>query len=152
MTPGDLLRSVIKPLPPARCAALVDAGIGRRLVRRAALGQPVNVTAHLKLCAAVGIDPFIEGRTFAPFVLGTFKRARLGEVMRRYRREDRKMHAREVAAETGLSVRALSFIENGEAVSIESTLAACRFVCIHPFVFAQRLTPDVSRETSLEAA
>lgn len=84
------------------------------------------------------IDPFIVGRPMAGFALGRFSRIEFGTTVRRYRTDDLKIGIRDAAIRAGLSLRVLSYIENGRLVSIDATLAACRFIKVHPFAFARR--------------
>lgn len=113
------------------------AELPSKIARMAARGRGVSVDHHLRLAATLGLDPFVIDLTFAPFKLGRFNRSEFGVCVRRYRREDRRQNIHAGAAAAGLSIRALSFIENGRVVSIDATLAACRYIGIHPFAFAK---------------
>lgn len=135
---ADALRGLWGPLGCERLMAVAElADVSGKIARMAARGRCVSVDHHLRLSAAVGFDPYIEARKVDPFALGRFNRADFGQVVRRYRKDDRHQDIHSGAADIGISVRALSFIENGRVVSIDATLAACRYVGIHPFAFAR---------------
>lgn len=143
-----------KALPkPRESEALRDlakrAGVEHVSASRAAKGRPIAADAYLRLCAVVGIDP-IGGKRIAPQVPGVFVRSQLG--MASYMRRLQNKHAlRTAAAIVGISYSSLYRLEHDEVVSIETVLAACRYVGMHPFDFIAVSVPDL-RETLRSAA
>lgn len=133
----------------AAILAIADrADVPESIARRAARGRPVSTCHHLRLSAACGHDPYTIGRTVEPFRLGRFNRFEFAAVMARYRnssincalRRYRRVtghNIREAASAMSVSTRAVSDIENELPVAIETTLAACRYVGIHPFAFCK---------------
>lgn len=117
-------------------AALADTS--PRTIRRAARGQEISACQHLRLCAGLGYDPYMP-REFAPFDLGRFDRGLFARAVRQYR-TDKRIGLNVAAVAIGISSRALSFIEHATGVSIDNTLAVCRFIGIHPFCFGRRST------------
>lgn len=61
------------------------------------------------------------------------------------------MGVREGAKTFGVSSRALSFIENGHDVGIETVLTVCRAIGIHPFLFARDCFTANSDRNSLQS-
>jgi hypothetical protein len=123
------------------------AGSGMRgPVFRARAGKPINAGAFLAICAAIGIDP-TDGSSRAPRAIP----ARIAwpmvgaglRIARRLRRDDMRSAAKVI----GISASTLCRIEAGDAVSVESLLASCRYVGVHPEHY---LVKEVSRETGTE--
>lgn len=135
MTAPDRLKEALQGC--ADLDALSErARVPRKIGRIAAHGRPVSVNHYLRLAVAAGFDPFIEGRTIEPFRIGSFHKARFGDVVRHIRTE-RALKIREGAKHFGVSIRALSYIENGHDVCIDTVLTVCRAIGIHPFLFAR---------------
>lgn len=135
MTAPERLQAALQAC--ADLDALSDrARVPHKIGRVAAKGRPISVNHYLRLAAALGFDPFIEGRTVEPFRIGSFHKARFGEVVRHIRQE-RAMRIREGAQRFGVSIRTLSYIENGNDVCIDTVLTVCRSIGIHPFMFAR---------------
>jgi hypothetical protein len=131
----------------AACEIADRAGADlRRHVFRARAGRPVNAGAFLALCGAAGIDP-VDGSARSPKrVPAGIAWSLVGEglrITRRLRREELRSAARHVR----LSPATLSRAEAGDALSIESLLAVCRFIGVHPEHYA---CERVSRETGTE--
>lgn len=142
MSPADRLRVVITP---EISKTLIGDGHDARLVRRAALGQPVNASTHLQICAAVGTDP-VTAAVIEKRRLGELHYPSLSAALR-MKRFTEKLDLRKAAIPAGVSHVCLSRVERGEPVSIESILAICRWLSRHPFDF---VSPPVARETSTE--
>lgn len=124
-----------------QCCADLDAlsdfaRVSHTVGRRAARGQDVSVNHYLRLAAAIGFDPFVDGRQAAPYRIGSFHKTRFGDVVRHIRTE-RALKIREGAKHFGVSIRALSYIENGHDVCIDTVLTVCHAIGIHPFLFAR---------------
>lgn len=116
------------------------ADVSAKIINRATAGRDVSADHHFKLCAALGFDPFIKDREFAPFTLGGFDRKGFGRAIRSARTFGKNLQIRPAAKAIGISSRALSFIENGRVVSVDAILAACRWSGLHPFGFAKAFT------------
>lgn len=131
--------------------ALSDhAGVPRKVARKASRGGDISVNHHLRLAVALGYDPFIEGRKVDPFRIGSFHKRRFGEVVR-YIRKERALNMREGTEYFGVSLRTLSYIENGYEVCIDTVLIVCRVIGIHPFLFARDcFTARVERSNASE--
>ncbi len=156
MTASETLTHALAPLRKngAELDALADRARGAVRTAANTSAKPLSVNHHLRLCVALGFDPFIEGRAVAPFRIGSFHKTRFGEVVRHIRTE-RAFNLREASQVYGVSIRALSYIENGHEVSIETVLTVCRGIGIHPFLFAKECftgNSAVTVSTELEAA
>jgi DNA-binding XRE family transcriptional regulator len=102
---------------------------------RARAGKPINAGAFLALCGAVGIDP-VDGSIRAlkrvpAHVAWPMVGAGL-RITRRLRCQDQRSAAKAI----GVSAATLCRIEAGDAVSVESLLAVCRFIGTHPEHYA----------------
>jgi DNA-binding Xre family transcriptional regulator len=147
--PRDLLAAALKRVATSSTAAVEIADRAgtdmRRQVFRARAGKPVNAGAFLALCGALGIDP-ADGSSRAPRqVSSKFSWPMLAaglRVARRLRHHDQRSAARVI----GVSAATLCRAEAGDAVSVESLLAICRFIGTHP----ENYLEQVSRETGAE--
>jgi DNA-binding Xre family transcriptional regulator len=122
---------------PAAAVEIADrAGCGMRgRVFRARAGKPINAGAFLALCGAVGIDPVdgsirtpkrVPAQVAWPMVGASLRIVRL--VLRQGQRS---------AAKTiGISPATLCRVEAGDAVSVETLLAVCAFMGVHPDHYA----------------
>jgi DNA-binding XRE family transcriptional regulator len=159
VTAPERLTQALRPLWGSQGCTELDALADRALVprkiaRMAARGRAVAVSHHLRLAITAGFDPYIEGRTIAPYQLGTFHRARFGETVRHVRREAGQSNL-EAAKAFGISTRALSYVENGKDACIETVFAVCRGIGIHPLLFCREcFTVNTDRKALnlLEAA
>jgi hypothetical protein len=142
MKPAQALKAALKATPPAGLDVLEAAGFERRLIKRAALGQQVNASVHLQLCARLGIDP-VTGEAAPPREIGPLHMPSLSAALR-MKRFPAKLSLRAAARKARASYSALGRIERGEPVSITAILAACAWLGRHPFDF---VSPRVSRET-----
>lgn len=142
MTPITRLKAALKPAPRQVLDAIASTGIEPRLIRRAVVGQQVNASTHLRLCAAIGIDP-VTGNVAATKHVGDLHRTSLGSALRMRRIVD-KLRREPAAKQIGVSYATLRRLEYGEPVFIEAVLAACRWLDRHPYEFC---SPYISRET-----
>jgi hypothetical protein len=125
---------------PGELAALaVSAGVPRRIVSRAAAGQPINASAYLKICSAIGLDP-VTGKE-CPSVI------HWGDIQwwffacgLKVTRMLRKLSIRDVVLLTGVSGATISRTEAGRPISAENYLALCAFIGVHPHHYAHRFT------------
>jgi DNA-binding Xre family transcriptional regulator len=128
-----ILASVLKQLTPAAAVEIADrtGPEMRRLVFRARAGRPINAGAFLAICAAIGIDP-VDGSSRAPRAVPArvaWRMVGVGlSIARRLRRQDLRSAAKVI----GISASTLCRIEAGDAVSVESLLALCRYIGVHP--------------------
>lgn len=143
MTPGLQLRSILKSTPRDMLDGIAATGIEPRLIRRAIVGQSINASTHLRLCAAIGSDPVTQEAKPASRI-GEFHRPSLASAIRIHRIVE-KVRRRAAAERMGLKVPTLCRIEYGEPVSIEAVLIACKWIGRHPYDFC---SPYISRETS----
>jgi DNA-binding Xre family transcriptional regulator len=155
MTPASILAKALEP--HAHCAAFLDlvrlSQVRSDIIRHAingAKGHATDAGEHLRLCAVVGIDP-IDGHRDTSHQPGELDRKlfAMGVRMRRYQR---KQSIREAAREIGISVTTVSRIENGKVRGIDSMLAACRYIGVHPFhyVAASGFTKNLAGNTLSE--
>lgn len=142
MKPAQVLKARLKASPAETFRMLEAAGFEPRLIKRAALGQPINASAHLQLCAWLGIDPVI-GNMAPHQVIGPLHMPSLSAALR-MKRFPAKVSLRAAAKKAKLSYSALGRIERGEPVSVGAILAACAWLGRHPFDF---VSPQVSRVT-----
>lgn len=118
----------------------IEQAIPDYLVHRALHGLPINTCAHLRLCAAIGIDP-VTGDAIEARIIGELHWPSLGAALRMKRMAD-KITLRAAAKQAKASYSALGRIERAQVVSIENVLAACRFLDRHPFEFVSRETTE----------
>jgi DNA-binding XRE family transcriptional regulator len=128
---ADALREVAAS--PAAAIAVADrAGAGMRgSVHRARAGKPVNAGAYLTLCGALGVDPLdgsprpmraVPAQVAWPMVGAGLK------IARHLRRQDQRSAAKHI----GISAATLCRVEAGDAASVETLLAVCKFIGTHP--------------------
>jgi len=112
------------------------AGLKLGTVIKAARGFPIAADAHLRLCAALNIDP--GDGTPAPIAarVGEFDIKLLGTGFF-MRRLQRKQSIRNAAGEMALSHATLLKIEQGEVTAIGSVLAACTYIGVSPFHYVK---------------
>lgn len=143
MNAASALRPIIKNASPDKWDELAALGFPRRILRRAAVGQPINASVHLRLCAELGLDP-ATGAITAPRTIGSLHKPSLSMALRAKRITD-DLSVRQAAKSARMSHSALNRIEAGQDVSIDAILKACAWLERHPFEF---VSTDVSRETS----
>jgi len=143
LTPAAILASALKD----HLAATADhkrqqldlanaAGLKLGTVIQAMRGFAINAEAHLRLCAALNIDP--NDGTSAPIAarVGEFDIKLLGAGLF-MRRLQRKQSIRNAAGEMALSHATLLKIEQGEVTAIGSVLAACTYIGVSPFHYVK---------------
>lgn len=148
------------PLKGEALAARAGVTIGDvRLAERGREGRRVSADCYLRLCAALGVRPFLsetqvglvrsfEARADGPGVLSF---SFLGMVTRA-ERLDRRHSVRDAAEWSGLSPATISVAEGGHAVSIETVVKLAAYVGKPASHFVQRHAlgspiADVSRVT-----
>jgi DNA-binding Xre family transcriptional regulator len=150
VAPRVLLAAALKKIAttPAAAVEIADrAGDDmRRSVLRARAGKAINAGAFVALCAAVCIDPVDGARRPPKRMPACIAWPMVGAGLRIARRL-RHQKLRSAAKLMGISATTLCRLEAGDAVSVESFLAACRFLGVHPEHYA---CENVSRETSGE--
>lgn len=122
-------------------ALVLRSGVRPKAIRHAingAKGHPTDAGDYLRLCAAIGIDP-MDGHRDTSHVPGELDR-KLFAAGVRLTRYGRKQTMRDAAKEMGMSATTLCMIENGMVRSIDSMLAACRYVGVHPCHYVLRET------------
>jgi DNA-binding Xre family transcriptional regulator len=104
-------------------------------VFRARSGKPINAGAFVALCGAVGIDP-VDGSARPPRqVPSRIAWPMVGaglRIMRRLRHQDQRAAAKAI----GISAATLCRVEAGDSVSVETLLAVCAFIGVHPEHYA----------------
>ena len=145
-----LLASALKKMAPTPGAAVEIADRAgsdmRRHVFRARAGKPINAGAFLALCGAVGIDP-ADGSTRMSRIVPSHVAWPMVGMGLRIARQLRHHDQRTAAQLIGTSASTVCRIEAGDTVSVESFLAACRYIGAHPEHYA---VEQVSRETGTE--
>jgi DNA-binding XRE family transcriptional regulator len=134
VTPTQRLACAIVARPfRERPAIARRAGVGPTAVARAAAGMPVRAEAYLKLCAAIGINS-LTGEPAPVRSLGDLHWGLLGLGIEMRRRLGKIGTQRDMVKKIGgrVSLRTISFIENGKHVSIGSVLAICEFIGVAP--------------------
>lgn len=128
------LRQAIKALSDEDRASLGE-GLPRLIAAGTNSSLRMNAPDFLALCARLGIDPTTGERfpKFSPPNSFSFQLLGAGCAMRRVLRGD--MSLRAVADETGISASTILRIELGLPVSIESVLAVCEFIGVHPYKY-----------------
>jgi DNA-binding XRE family transcriptional regulator len=103
----------------------------RSAIFRARAGKPINAGAYLALCGAFGLDP-VDGsarqvKRVPAHVAWPMVGAGL-RIARRLRHQDQRSAARVI----GISAATLCRVEAGDAASVETLLAVCKFIGTHP--------------------
>lgn len=150
-------RTMLAPSPvDAMLAIAKKAGVGVKAIAKAAGGGHIPTIDHLRLCAAIEIDPmaglgptlygmgiaFPEPADFDPHLLS------LGLQLRQ--QLNRHTYG-EACKAMGVKAGTLQRLIAGRKQPIGATLRACSYVVVHPFGYfkpAQNfLSGSVSRET-----
>jgi DNA-binding XRE family transcriptional regulator len=134
-SPRTMLADALRKLAgsPAAAVQIADrAGDDMRgPVQRARARRPINAGAYLALCGALGLDPVdgsprpikrVSSRLAWPMVGAGLK------IMRRLRHQDQRSAAKAI----GISATTLCRVESGDAASVETLLAVCKFIGTHP--------------------
>lgn len=139
---ADILANAMPPEDSRRdLARLADAaGVKMGIALKATRGYPINPDLHLRLCAALAINPG-DGAPRPGVAPGRFDRNSLGIAVSLARRL-RNQSTRQAQPSVGISLCTLSQIEAGKPTSITSVLAACRYLGRSPFEFV--CSPDCS--------
>jgi DNA-binding XRE family transcriptional regulator len=134
-----MLAAVLREVAPSADAAVEIADRAGPYMRghvfRARSGKPINAGAFVALCGAVGIDP-LDGSVRSPRrVPSGIAWPMVGaglRIVRRLRHQDQRSAAKTI----GISAATLCRVEAGDAVSVETLLAVCAFVGVHPEHYA----------------
>jgi DNA-binding Xre family transcriptional regulator len=129
-------------------------GIDGRLARRAASGQDVNSSAHLKLCAAIGIDP-VDGSKRDPRFASDIDWNRVGikvllALIHSSSEPGKKTAMREAAQRWKLPLVTLARMKAGQPVNIANLLNLCAALGCHPHEFLRLVPVDVSQKQQPE--
>lgn len=125
------LRSAIKGMTPDEQASLGD-DLPKCVVGGSSYSYRVDAEDFIKLCARVGICP-ITGERLTPLRdLGSLCTQSIGAGFA-VKRDIEKLSLRGAADVVGVSASTLARIEMNQPVSIESVLAVCEFIGVHPF-------------------
>ena len=127
------LRASIKSMPAAERAKL-DGTLPHLIADGASYSYRIAAADFVRLCAQVGLDP-LSGKRIAPSQNPGRLCVQLIGAGCAMQRELKSLSLRAAAAETGLSPATLSRIEKALPTSIESILAACEFIGVHPFQY-----------------
>lgn len=149
MTPAAILTEALKPFSDVEIGRLAhDVGVPGHVAMRAArggAGPAINIGHHVKLCAWRGVDPMTGvdlpglGRRLVRFDTTLFAMA---VKMARFAK---RQNQRQAARDAGISLPVVSRIENGDARSVETVIAAARYAGIDP----RNYIVDVSREPAI---
>lgn len=120
---------------------IARAGVTADDLRHACRKWSVPISAHLRLCAAAGIDPLHGGKADIPGPIGEFHRPSFALALR-MKRLAMKWSLRQTEEQSDVAYSVLRRMEKGEPTSAENVLTICKFLKRNPFNF-------VSRETSL---
>lgn len=134
-------KCMLAPSPVDSMLAIAKkAGIGIKAIARAAGGGPLSANDHLRLCAALEIDPmagfgrvaygmnlaFPDPADFDPHFLA------LGLQLRQRRNRHNDTQAARVI---GIKLGTILRIKAGTLVPVGATLRACRYIGVHPFAY-----------------
>jgi DNA-binding XRE family transcriptional regulator len=138
-SPCLMLAAALKVITASPAAAIEIADRAgpdmRGNIFRARSGKPINAGAFVALCGAVGIDPVdgsarpprrVSSRIAWPTVGASLR------IVRRLRHQDQRSAAKTI----GISAATLCRVEAGDAVSVHTFLAVCRFIGVHPEHYA----------------
>jgi DNA-binding XRE family transcriptional regulator len=117
---------------PVDIADRVGADMRGAILRaRARAGKPINAGAYLALCGAIGLDPVDGSARQMKHVPAHVAWPMVGaglRIARRLRHQDQRSAARVI----GISAATLCRVEAGDAASVETLLAVCKFIGTHP--------------------
>lgn len=133
------LAAALRELAPSPAAAVEIADRAGASMRgpifRARVGKPINAGAFLAICGAVGIDP-ADGSARVPRRVPAHIAWPMVGAGLRIVRQLRRQGQRSAAKAIGISAATLCRVEAGDAVSVETLLAVCRFIGTHPEHYA----------------
>lgn len=124
------LRAAIKGLTPEERASL--GVLPKCVIGGSSYSYRVDPSVFLNVCARLGIDPMTGEATSLNARPGTLALWHIAAGCS-ITRDLRKLSMRAAALECGVSAATLTRLENGLPVSIESVLAVCEFIGVHPF-------------------
>jgi hypothetical protein len=134
-----VLAAALRQLAPSPAAAVEIADRAgadmRRHVFRARAGKPINAGAFLALCGAIGVDP-VDCSPRAPRRVSARIEWRLVGAGLRIVRLVLRQDQRSAAKAIGISAATLCRVEAGDAVSVQTLLAVCAFIGVHPEHYA----------------
>ncbi len=165
--PRSILRDALSAkctLSPSPIACLTElaarAGVGVRAIARAAIGEPVPTVAHLRLCAALEVDPLAG---IGPAHYGLHKAfpvpsdfdfpffAMALAMKQHLNRHDAHKACKAIGIKEGTLIK----LKLGHAMPIGPVLRACVYIGVHPFGYLavqKFLSENVSRETAVAAS
>lgn len=125
-------------------------GIDGRLARRAASGQDVNSSAHLQLCAAIGLDP-VDGSKCEPRAIADIDWNRVGikvllALIHSSSAPGKKTAMRAAAKAWKLPLVTVARMKAGQPVNIANLLNLCAALGCHPHEFLRLVPVDVSQK------
>jgi hypothetical protein len=138
-----------------------QAGVATRIIAKAAQGQPVPTIDHLRLCAALEVDPLAglgpahyglhvafpspSSFDFAFFATGLMLQQRL-----------KRQSDHQACRAIGIRQGTLKRLKAGEKQGVGPVLRACAYIGVHPFGYCagpkKFLPENVSRETPAAVA
>lgn len=150
-SPATILADALEPAGTSQLnlvAVANSAGLKLGRITKAAKGYPLSASDHLRICAALKIDPYTGSDldNVPPPGDFEFKALGAGVAMRRIQL-GHDSSIRKTAEAIGVSHSTFLKIERGEITSIASVLAACRYVGLSPFAYVKH--PSFTRNTDL---
>jgi hypothetical protein len=141
MTPTAILANALEAIGSNQLALVAvanKAGLLIARVRKAAKGYPIGASDHLRICAAIKIDPDTGNDIECVPPPGDFEFKALGAgvAMRRIQLGHDKS-IRNTALAIGVVHSTFLKIERGEVTSIASVLKACRYVGLSPYAYVK---------------
>ena len=130
-----------------RNGLIARAGATADDLRHACRKWSIPISAHLRLCAAAGINPLTGEKADASARIGDFHRPSFALALR-MKRLAMKWSLRQAETAMGISYSSLRRIEKGEATSAENVLTACKYMSRNPFDFVSRETSPAQKSKS----
>lgn len=124
------LRAAIKAAPAGELSSFGNSPV------RAVAGLRINASDFLRLCGRLQIDPLTGERGPMAHDPGPLCSQMVGAGCA-LQRHLKKLSMRAAADEIGVSASTLHRLEQNLPVSIESILAVCAFIGVHPFNYMQ---------------
>lgn len=131
------LRTVIKAMPESD-RALLEGTLPHLIAAGSSYSYRIGASDFLRLCAQVGIDPVSGLRIEPQTEPGTLCLASVGAGCA-VKRSLRRLTMRAAALEIGVSAATLSRLEMNLPISIESLIAVCVFIGVHPLHYMRKL-------------
>ncbi len=156
-------RSILRDALTAKCtltpnpittltALATHAGVGVRAIAKASIGEPVPTIAHLRLCAALEVDPLAG---IGPAHYGLHKAyptpsdfdfpffAMALTIRQGLQRHDSHKACKAIGIKAGTLVR----LKLGHVMPIGPVLRACVYVGVHPFGYFAAVSAVVHSES-----